>query len=126
MKKLFFFISVLLLSACMGEIPSSPVQQWEGLDFRIETRPPFISQGMMEFLVVANRPGRKPASSLLVELRVGPTGRWAQAIEDGNVGVYRRAMKVNDPYTDILYVHVRNKENKEGLLEFPLSYGVEK
>lgn len=126
MNKAVGILVLLLLSACMGEIPSSPVQEWEGLEFRIETRPPFISPGMTEFLVVANRPGRKPASALLVELRVGPTGRWVQAIEDGNVGVYRRAMRVGNPETEILYVHLRNKEKKEGLLEFPLSYGVKK
>jgi hypothetical protein len=117
---------VFLLFSCMGEVPSSPVKEWEGMEFRLETRPPYITRGMMEFLVIANRPGRKPASDLLIELRVGPTGRWVQAIEDGNVGVYRRAMRINDPATDVMYMHIQNKKNKEGLLEFPLSYGIEK
>ena len=116
---------VFLLSACMGEIPRSPTQEWDGLEFRLETRPPNISAGMMEFHVIANRPGRKPASRLVIDLRVGPMGRWVQAIEDGNVGVYRRAIKINDPKTDIMYVHIRNKD-KEGLLQFPLDFGIKK
>ena len=124
MKKVIVLFIAILLSACVGEIPSSPVQQWEGLEFRLETRPPHISPGMIEFLVIANRPGRKPASNLLVNLRVGPTGKWVQAIEDGNVGVYRRAMRINDPSKDIMYLHIQNKDKKEGLLEFPLAYGI--
>jgi len=131
MTRVAGFLTVFLLTACMGDIPMSPTQQWDGLDFRLETRPPYITQGMMEFLVIANRPGRKPASGMIIDLRVGPTGRWVQAIEDGNVGVYRRAIKVNDPKTDIMYVHIRRKdkdknEDKEGLLEFPLDYGIKK
>ena len=125
MIRVAIFMIAFLLMSCMGEVPTSPTQQWDGLDFRLETRPPFITPGMMEFLVVVNKPGRKPASGMIIDLRVGPTGRWAQAIEDGNVGVYRRAVKVNNPETDVMYVHIRHKD-KEGLLEFPLSYGVEK
>ena len=123
MKKFCVFLFVFLLVGCVGEIPHSPILEWEEKSFRIETRPPFIEAGMMEFLVIVNLPRRKPASGLLISLRVGPTGKWVQAIEDGNVGVYRRAMRVGDPKTDILYVHVSDKE-KETVLEFPLSYGV--
>lgn len=124
MKKIFVYIFIILsLSACVGEIPTSEVKQWEDLTFRVETRPAFIERGMMEFLIIANRPGRKPAFNLLVYLRVGPTGEWVQAIEDGHVGVYRRALRVRDPAKDVLYVHIK-RDDKEGVIEFPLAYGI--
>jgi len=123
----FVLLLIVLTSiiSCSGNAPESPVQNWEDLSFRIETRPDFISKGMMEFLVIANRAHKKPASGMIISLRMGETGKWIQAIEDGNVGVYRRAVRVNDPATDVLYVHIERKE-QEGILKFPLNYGIEK
>lgn len=122
-RMVFVLLSLILFSSCGGEAPTSPFQNWEELSFRLETRPMYMEKGMMEFLVIANRPGRKPAYDLLIELRMGPTGPWVQAIEDGRVGVYRRAVRVTDPKTDILYVHIL-RDGKEGLLEFPLAWGI--
>lgn len=119
--KIFLLAAVVLISGCTSDVPSSPKQTWDGLDVWIETRPPVIRPGMMEFLVLANRDKRKPAFDLYVNLRMGPTGTWVQAIQDGHVGVYRRAMRVTDPETDILHVYIR-RDGKETLLQFPLNY----
>ncbi len=120
------WLSVLVLIAvvgygCSADIPLSPPQSWKNYQFRIETRPPVVTTGMNEFLVVANKDGRKPAHDVLVSLRVGETGRWIQAIQDGHVGVYRRALRVIDPKSDVLYVHVAQGK-EEAVLEFPLNY----
>lgn len=121
--RLLLVFVIFAVNGCTGEVPTSPVQSWNELDFRIETRPPHIKPGMMEFLVIANREKRKPAFDLLVNLRIGDTGKWIQAIEDGHVGVYRRAVRVNDPATDVLHVYVR-KGQEETVLKFPLNYAL--
>lgn len=111
---------VLFMGGCGGDQPSTPPQAWEDLSFIVETRPPELSPGMIEFLVVANRGERKRAHDLLVSIRMGQMGRWTQAIQDGHTGVYRRAIRVSDPKTDILNVHVKYKD-KETVLMFPLA-----
>ncbi|MDH5257384.1 MAG: hypothetical protein OEX07_05235 [Gammaproteobacteria bacterium] len=120
MKVIFSIIIFALLAACGGDHARTPPQQWKDLTFMVETRPPELRPGMIEFLVLANRGSRKRAHDLLVSIRIGRSGRWVQSIQDGNTGVYRRALKVTDPETDILSVHIKHKD-EEKLFEFPLS-----
>jgi len=118
----FFVIALMALAmtGCPGGAVISPSQQWEGMNFQIETRPPIVEPGMIEFLVLANR-DRRRAHDLVVNIRIGSTGRWVQAIQDGHVGVYRRAIRVNDPANDKLNVHV-TWGDKETVLVFPLDF----
>lgn len=122
MFRVSLLVLVSLMISCMGEVPTTPAQEWQGLSFRVEARPPVPKPGMIEFLIVANRDGRKPAWDLLVKLRLGETGSWKQAIEDGNMGVYRTALRVVDPQKDVLNIFVRNSKMEETVLKFPLNY----
>lgn len=109
------------LTACdSGPIPSMPAQTWEDVRIQVETRPPLATSGMNEFLIIASREQHKPAHNLMVSLRINEDGRWYQAIQDGHVGVYRRAIAVGDPTQDILYVRI-DRDSRQGLLRFPLS-----
>ncbi|MCF6336645.1 MAG: hypothetical protein L3J84_01655 [Gammaproteobacteria bacterium] len=125
--KTLFFIAVFvgLLSACSNEqsVTLGP-QQWQELSFRVETRPTPMRVGMNEFIVLANRE-HKPGVGLVVMLRMGDSGEWRQAIQDGYTGVYRRAMRVDDPATQSLSVHVRraksDDKDDETVLLFPLN-----
>jgi hypothetical protein len=110
------------LSACGGPVPEMPAQTWEGMRIQIETRPPQLEKGMNEFLVVASRGKDKniPAHDLIVSLAINDSDHWEQAIQDGFVGVYRRAMLVSDPANDVLLVRIEHK-NSEGVLRFPLN-----
>ncbi len=126
--KCLFFIMLCagLLSACSNEqsVILGP-QQWQDLGFRVETRPSPLRVGMNEFIVIASREEYKPGVGLVVMLRVGEDKEWRQAIQDGFTGVYRRAVKVDDPATQSLAVHVRraksDDKNDETVLFFPLS-----
>jgi hypothetical protein len=120
MRLLIISMVLLLLTACPGGAVISPPQEWEGMNFRVETRPPVIEPGMVEFLVMGDR-DRKRAHDLIVNIRIGAAGRWTQSIQDGHVGVYRRALRVSDPRTDELQVHIRY-EDKETVLVFPLDF----
>jgi len=126
-KKLFFIaMFVGLLSACSNEqsVILGP-QQWQDLSFRVEARPSPLRAGMNEFIVIANREKHKPGVGLMVMLRAGESGEWRQAIQDGYTGVYRRAVKVDDPETQSLSVHVRrvkgDNKGEETVLLFPLN-----
>ncbi|MDX1810505.1 MAG: hypothetical protein R3240_01035 [Gammaproteobacteria bacterium] len=121
MKKLFLLLFVLLAVACTTDIPTTPPQTWGEYSFRLEARPPVIVKGMNEFLLIGNYGERKRAIDLIVSFRIGAAGKWHQAIQDGNTGVYRRAMNVHDPKTDVLYVHVK-KKGEEKVFKFPLNY----
>ena len=133
MKKICLIItSIFLLASCSTEIPTTPSKKWNEYTFRLESRPPIIEKGMMEFLTLSDFEGNLRGCDLIVYYRMGPTGRWVQAIQDGHTGVYRRAMKVSDPETDVLYVHIKKNqtlkekeekaERKEVVLQFPLNY----
>ncbi len=73
--KIWPLLLVVWLASCGKDGPISPPQTWKNFQFRIETRPSFISAGMNEFLVIANEDGKGPAHDFLISLRVGQTGR---------------------------------------------------
>jgi len=117
---------VLLLVGCSSEeVPVWPSQTWKGVQVAIESRPTRITAGMTEFLVLANVGTGGPAHDLMVSLRIGDEGRWIQAIQDGHVGVYRRALVVTDPKAEVLAVYLR-KGSDETVLHFPLNYSEKK
>jgi len=112
-----------MLFACADEqaVVLGP-QQWQDLEFRVEVRPSPPRVGMNEFIVIASREVYKPGVGLIVNIRVGEQAEWRQAIQDGFTGVYRRAVRVDDPQLQSLSVQVRrsNKED-ETMLTFPLN-----
>jgi len=128
MKNLILVLLVLTLGACTTEIPTTPPQAWGEYSFRLESRPPVVKKGMNEFLLIGNFGERKRAVDLITSFRIGPTGKWSQAIQDGHTGVYRKAMNVVDPGSDVLYVHVKKRNDKneieERIFEFPLNYSI--
>lgn len=132
MKKICLLFIVFLLASCTTEIPTSPSVVWDEYTIRLESRPPIIEKGMIELLTLVDYEEKGRGWDLIVYYRMGPAGRWIQAMQDGHTGVYRRAMMVTDPIADVLHVHVKRKQSreemaakvprKEILLEFPLDY----
>ncbi len=123
MKAKYWMPLLLLLSACS---PSQPVwhakaQQWGEFSVHFETRPEVLRQGMNEFLIIVDRKGigKRHIPDLLVKIRVG-NGRWRQAIPDGALGIYRRALSVNDIAQEKLHVSLRY-HGKTGELHFDLA-----
>ncbi|RME99889.1 MAG: hypothetical protein D6773_12260 [Alphaproteobacteria bacterium] len=116
---------MLLLAACSGGAPawSPPAQSWQDLSIHIETRPEQVRAGMNEFLVIANRPQRGFSSDLMVDVRTERSD-WKQAMPDGALGVFRRALPVADVQHDHLYVRL-TRRGQVGELRFALSPQVE-
>jgi hypothetical protein len=124
LKSLFLmamFVGLLTSCADKQSVILGP-QYWEEFGFRVETRPSPLRVGMTEFIVIASRDEYKPGVGLIVMMRVGENEKWRQGIQDGFTGVYRRAVKVDDPTTQTLTVHVRrSKGDEETRLFFPLN-----
>ena len=99
-----------------------PTQQWNDIKIEVETRPPRAVRGMNEFVVIASRK-RRPASEIIVSIQIMGTGKWQQAIQDGNIGVFRKSLLLKNPKEQSLLVRIRHqkKENKgETILEYPM------
>lgn len=123
LRLLLILVIASLLPACADKnaVVLGP-QQWENLTFRVETRPSPLRVGMNEFIVIVNRDGDKIGVDLVVTMRAGEHGEWRQAIQDGFSGVYRRAVQVDDPATQVLHVQVRRKKSDDKTtLIFPLN-----
>jgi hypothetical protein len=111
-----------LLTACGQKMPVYQLgtQQWNNINITVEARPAPGATQSYEFLVIATLPDHKPEHSLMVSVRVNEQDVWKQAIQDGLVGVYRRAYRVNNPEQDVLHVLLK-RGDAQGELQFPLS-----
>lgn len=106
------------LSGCGGE-EQYPSQKWHNMDVMLESRPNPPRAGMNEFLVTITDKHGRPGFDLIVSLRTGDHDPWTQAIQDGQMGVFRRAVRL-DPATDkMLEVQIQNKDATD-VLDFPL------
>lgn len=108
------------LSACGGGAETARLtpQQWDDIVVIVETRPAPPRAGMNEFLVIATAPGGKPVWDMVVSLRAGADDGWRQAIQDGESGVYRKALPLS-PGDQTLHVGLR-RAGADAVLEFPL------
>ncbi|MEO6422637.1 MAG: hypothetical protein ABIR84_08170 [Candidatus Nitrotoga sp.] len=115
--KLFFLV---LLSACGGEkVADTKPQKWQGAEVRVESRPSPPRTGKNEFLVIVTGE-RGPVHDIMVSVRTDDQDQWVQAIQDGDVGVYRRAAKVAPGTRSVLQVQIK-RDGTEGVLRFPLN-----
>lgn len=86
---------------------------------RIETHPNPPLAGMSEIVVIITGPHGKPIPDLTVSLRGNDSVPWVQAIQDGFIGVYRRAVDIGDGETVVLQVRLQQGMEQKILL-FPL------
>ena len=114
--KLFF---LLLLVACGGDrVADTQPQKWQDAEVRVESRPSPPRPGVNEFLVIVTGE-RGPIHNVMVSVRTDDQDQWVQAIQDGEVGVYRRAAKVAPGTRSVLQVQMK-RNGVEGVLRFPL------
>ena len=98
-------------------------KMYKDIDVLVEIRPGAPTVGMNEFLVVATHENRRPAFEYVVSIKMKGQDAWHQSIQDGETGVFRRAIRVNDPVNDVLTVQMVNKDDGQSVaeLDFPLS-----
>ncbi|BCK88607.1 hypothetical protein MIZ01_2412 [Sideroxyarcus emersonii] len=109
------------LVACSDEAKQAPIaaQHWNDIDVRIETHPNPPQAGMSEIVVIVTGPRGRPVQDLLVSLRAAKDVPWVQAIQDGLIGVYRRAIDLGDNDATELQVRLQ-RGTDEQVLFFPL------
>ncbi|MDQ6999627.1 MAG: hypothetical protein Q9M12_01915 [Mariprofundus sp.] len=120
MRMYLLVLAGLLLSSCSADEGNwSPApQSWQDITIRMETRPAPIRQGMNEFILIANHQQRGFVNDLLVEVHTEHSG-WKQAMPDGALGVFRRALPVKDVRHDHLYVRLtRRGQHHEMVFSF--------
>ena len=110
---------VMALFGCSGGTQDSPTENWRDLQIHVESRSYAPIPGMKELLVFINRNRVLPAWDCRVDLRTSDADPWKQAIEDGHVGVYRRAAKVDEREHSVLQIWI-HAEGNETVLRIPL------
>lgn len=89
------------------------------MNVRIDTHPNPPLAGMSEIVVIVTGLHGKPIQNLTVSLRGDDAMPWIQAIQDGYIGVYRRAIDIGDG--NQARVQVRLEQGAEQkMLVFPL------
>lgn len=123
----FAILFALCAAGCnkASEGVTIPAQHWKDADVRIETHPNPPIAGMSEIVVIVTGVRGRPVHDLIVSLRSDNGMPWVQAIQDGQIGVYRRAVdiKAADNNTAILQVRMQQGEEQKILL-FPLKLEV--
>lgn len=120
-RSVLLCLLLINLAACGGESGqlSIPSQHWKEADVRIETHPNPPLAGMSEIVVIATGSHGRPIPDLTVSLRGNDSMQWVQAIQDGNIGVYRRAIDIGDGESIALQVRLKQGMDEKVLL-FPL------
>lgn len=117
MRRCFLLFALISLVHCSTEKLDIPPQQWQDFWVKVETRPSVPTPGMNEFIVILTDARRRPVSDVVVSLNT--RGDWKQAIPDGHVGVFRRALAIRDPQRDVLKIKLK-RQGKEKILQFAL------
>jgi hypothetical protein len=109
----------IAFAGCGGETQESPELHWLDLQVHVESRSYGPIPAMKELLVFVNRHGSQPAWDCRIDLRTSDADPWKQAIEDGRVGVYRRAALVDERQHSVLQIWI-HAEGNETVLRVPL------
>lgn len=110
-----------LLAAC-GETGDSYVVgsgRWNDIDVTVESRPAPPQAGNNEVVVIITRARHQPVYDAVVHVRARAENPWVQAIEDGHVGVYRRAVDFGREGDTRIEVRVQ-RGSDETTLGFPV------
>jgi hypothetical protein len=95
------------------------VQHWKDADVRIETHPNPPLAGMSEIVVIVTGSRGRPIQDLTVSMRASESMPWVQAIQDGLIGVYRRAVDIGDGESIILQVRLQQGSDEQ-VMRFPI------
>lgn len=108
-----------VLAACSGEaVKVFPTQHWNGINVHVESRPGPPQDDMSEILVMTTDSRGRPVYDLVVSLRDSDKAEWSQAIEDGQVGVYRKAIRMAEGKLARIQVRLE-RDNAVKVLYFP-------
>ena len=113
---------VAKLAACSNGQDASQIgtQKWGTYDVAVEVRPTPPRRGHDEVVVIISGDHHRPVYDAIVDVRADPEQTWVQAIEDGHVGVYRRAVFFRQGPVASLQVRLQ-RAGTQSVLEFPVT-----
>lgn len=98
-----------------------PSEHWKDIDVRIETHPNPPVAGMTEIVAIATGPHGRPVGDMIVSMRANDSMPWVQSIQDGRIGVYRRAVDLGEAASAVkLQVRLQQGEEQAVML-FPMT-----
>jgi hypothetical protein len=111
-----------LLDGCGSSDDRSRIgaRKWGSVDVAVEVRPSPPRPGHNEVVVIVSAEHHRPVYDAIVALRAQPSEPWVQAIEDGHVGVYRRAVVFGPGTAASLQVRLQ-RAGEQAVLEFPIA-----
>ena len=113
--------ALALISCGKGQAYLLTPQYWDDVEFMVELRPGAPRVGMNEFLIFATDKSGKPGYEYVISIQIDGPSNWTQTIQDGHTGVYRRALALTDPETDVLLVKVEARSGQQTILRFTLT-----
>lgn len=129
MKKHLIALSgllAILMAGCGSDAGQVriPEQHWKDMTVGIETHPNPPIAGMSEVVVIVTGPRGRPVSDMTVSYRSNDNMPWVQAIQDGRIGVYRRAVDLGVKSEAVLQVQLQQRGEQKTLL-YPLKLAAE-
>ncbi len=111
----------IALGGCGAEGDSYVVGagKWQDFDVTVESRPAPPRPGKNEVVVIVTGARKQPIFDARVSVRAQDAADWVQAIEDGHVGVYRRAVDFGHADRASIEVHLQ-RGSEEAVLVFPV------
>jgi hypothetical protein len=125
MKLHLHFLLCVLISAFLAgcgdgsESYAIPVQHWKDADIRVEIHPNPPLAGMSEVVVIITGVRGRPIPDFSVSIRGNYSAKWVQTIQDGMIGVYRRAVDIGEGDVTLLQVRLKLGDDQKVLL-YPL------
>jgi hypothetical protein len=115
-------LGVCLIAGCGDNHDPAQIgtRPWGSIDVAVELRPPPPRPGHNEVVVIITGEHHRPVYDALVSVRGDGAQPWVQAIEDGHVGVYRRAVVFAHGPQATLQVRVQ-RADAQTVLEFPVT-----
>ena len=115
------------LAGCGTEEHSGTIgtRQWGSYEVTVETRPWPPRPGQNEVVVMIVGDHHQPIYDALVTMRAQATSPWVQAIEDGHVGVYRRAVRFTADSQNNLQIQLQRGDER-GTLDFPVTMAAQR
>lgn len=116
-------LCIAAVACSKGDKARVPAQVWNDIVFKIETHPYPVREGHNEIWLKATKLEGGPAFNLIVWLRANESKDWVQSVQDGHIGIFRRAVEIADG-DEYLYVKLR-QGRQETVLKFELPWVAE-
>lgn len=113
-------LAAIALGGCSDDFARIGSAPWGAYEVAVEIRPSPPRTGRDEVVVILSGEHHRPVYDALVSVRARADQEWVQAIEDGHVGVYRRAVDFGNRPAATLEVLLQ-RGGEQTVVSFPVA-----